>query len=225
MNNKYIIKGFEKRKYNYVSYPTQSCVLITFSVNKNLIDKLLESHTYEFECDKFTIGKRTESSIRLRKYSYDDTFTRNGKTILNILIPQSDEDYFYWKKLKENPRLYKNEKQKIVDILTKQIFKELPELVNELDLLDVATPCTFERYTNAYHGAYMPFAYTSKGSMFYYQGYVKGIRNLQISGQWSVLPGGLPIAMMSGKFAIQRILKNEHKPFVFSKKIKYKYSK
>ena len=71
----------------------------------------------------------------------------------------------------------------------------------------------------------MPFAYTSTGSMFYYNGYVKGVKNLQLSGQWTILPGGLPIAMMSGKFAIQRILKSEHKWFTFYKRIKSSYSR
>ena len=43
------------------------------------------------------------------------------------------------------------------------------------------------------------------------KGELKGIRNLYIAGQWIMAPGGLPIAAISGKFAIQRILKKEGK--------------
>ena len=33
--------------------------------------------------------------------------------------------------------------------------------------------------------------------------------DLYIAGQWVMSPGGLPIAVVSGKFAVQRILKRE----------------
>ena len=43
-------------------------------------------------------------------------------------------------------------------------------------------------------------------------GKIRGIDNLYIAGQWIMSPGGLPIAAVSGKFAIQRILKSQGKP-------------
>ncbi|GEM_PF-3534613 len=35
--------------------------------------------------------------------------------------------------------------------------KRFPEMQGNVELLDVAAPKTFERYCNAYHGAFMPF--------------------------------------------------------------------
>ena len=225
LENKYKIKGFEKRRLNHASYPTQSCVLATFSVDYQKIKELMTSHTIEFPCKQIIVGKRTETSIRIRNYAYDDSFTHNEKTIMNVLIPQSDSDYKFWASLREDFKAYSAEKNRIAEDIKKRILEKYPEIKNSLDLLDILTPFTFKRYTHAYHGAYMPFAYTSTGSMFYYNGYVKGVKNLQLSGQWTILPGGLPIAMMSGKFAIQRILKSEHKWFTFYKRIKSSYSR
>ena len=71
----------------------------------------------------------------------------------------------------------------------------------------------------------MPFAYTSKGSIYYSNGKIRGLKGLLIAGQWTVLPGGIPIAMMSGKFAIQRILKESHKWYKISKPIRFIYKK
>lgn len=225
LNNQFRISGFEKRESNYKDYPTQSCVLITYAVNESEVNKCYGSHTFEFRCNPFKVGVTNQYSIKMRNYSYDKTFSKNGKTILNVLITQSDNDYKYWALLRENYNEYLMEKNKLAKLVENKIIEKFPSLKNSIELLDVVTPCTFKRYTHAYHGAYMPFAYTSRGSMFYYNGYVKGIKNLQLSGQWAILPGGLPIAMMSGKFSIQRILKSEHKWFAFSTKVKTIYSK
>ena len=42
-----------------------------------------------------------------------------------------------------------------------------------------------------------------------FKGLVKGIDNLFLAGQWIMSPGGLPIAVISGKFSVQRILKRD----------------
>ena len=36
-------------------------------------------------------------------------------------------------------------------------------------------------------------------------------KNLYVAGQWTNSPGGLPVAVASGKFAVQRILKKQHR--------------
>lgn len=225
LNSHYHVHGFEKRISHKAAYPTQSCVLITFSVDKKKIDNLNITHSFEFSCNPITVGASEFNSIKIRNYSYDEkTFVIGGKTTMNVLIPQSDSDYEYWNKLlSSNKNDYYEAKNKLAETIKNIIIKRFPTIEESIEILDVATPMTFIRYTHAYHGAYMPFAYTSKGSMFYYSGKVKGIKNLHLSGQWAIMPGGLPIALMTGKFAIQRILKKEHRWFVFNKKIKYIY--
>ena len=42
-----------------------------------------------------------------------------------------------------------------------------------------------------------------------HNGKIDGIDNFQISGQWIYSPGGLPCAVATGKFAVQRICKAE----------------
>lgn len=70
---------------------------------------------------------------------------------------------------------------------------------------------TYSRYCNAYHGAYMSFITKKQEKAFRVKGTVKGISNLYIASQWINAPGGLPVAVVAGKFAVQRILKKEHK--------------
>ncbi|MBE6846253.1 MAG: NAD(P)/FAD-dependent oxidoreductase, partial [Ruminococcus sp.] len=50
---------------------------------------------------------------------------------------------------------------------------------------------------------------TPAGKQIKMKGQLKGIRNLYVAGQWTNSPGGLPVAVASGKFAVQRILKKQ----------------
>ena len=84
------------------------------------------------------------------------------------------------------------------------------ELQGHITLLDVATPVTNTRYCNVYKGAFMSFALTSQNEKIYHRGRVQGVDNLYLAGQWLQAPGGLPNAVVTGKFAVQRMLK-DHK--------------
>jgi hypothetical protein len=44
-----------------------------------------------------------------------------------------------------------------------------------------------------------------------HKGVIDGMDNLYLAGQWIFPDGGLPVAMPAGKFAIQRIIKQENK--------------
>ena len=86
-----------------------------------------------------------------------------------------------------------------------------PELRGDMLYLDAWTPLTYERYMNAYHGSYMSFVTTPDSKQIKMKGQLKGIKNLYLAGQWTNSPGGLPVAAASGKFAVQRILKKQHR--------------
>ena len=53
----------------------------------------------------------------------------------------------------------------------------------------------------------MGFVTTVGNKQMRFKGTVKGVSGLYIAGQWIMSPGGLPVAVVSGKFAVQRILK------------------
>ena len=57
----------------------------------------------------------------------------------------------------------------------------------------------------------MSWAITSKNSMLLHDGKVRGIKNLILSGQWLQMPGGIPIAICTGKYSIDRINNKELK--------------
>ena len=116
----------------------------------------------------------------------------------------------------KNRKAYEEYKNHIAELVKQKISEHFPKLGKSLETLDVCTPYTFKRYVNSSNGVYMSFYFTHKQAMFAHHGKVKGLDNFYLSGQWMQGPGGLPIAMTQGKFAIQRICKRENLSFVFS---------
>ena len=151
------------------------------------------------------IGTRTFSRISVKNYSYDKSFAPEGKAVLQANLIQTDADFEYWASLSKED--YKAKKEELSSMITERIIKEFPELNGKIELLDSWSPLTYKRYCNAYHGSYMGFVTTVGNKQMRFKGIVKGVDNLYIAGQWIMSPGGLPVALVSGKFAVQRILK------------------
>ena len=211
LRDQYPLPSFEKR-FTAKKNHSPSCILINYAVDKD--DNL--PIPYSFDCDSFEVGGVINNHITIRSYAYDPTFTRGNKTVLSVLLTQSSAEYPFYRDLVKNRKAYEEYKNHIAELVKQKITEHFPKLGQSLETLDVATPYTFKRYVNSSNGVYMSFYFTHKQAMFAHHGKVKGLDNFYLSGQWMQGPGGLPIAMTQGKFAIQRICKRENLSFVFS---------
>lgn len=206
-----------KRFISKEKYPTPSCIYISYKVDAQALKELNITNTYEFPCEPFNVGNRKEDSVKIRNYLYDQTFIKDGHVLLNVLIHQNDNDFYYWENIRKDYPTYKKVKDNVAEQVKTRIETRFPSLKGKIESIDVATPMTYNRYVNAHRGAYMPWAFTAKGNQLLHNSSVSGLKNLLFSGQWTIMPGGLPIALMSGKFAIQLILKKEHRKVALNK--------
>ena len=211
LRDQYPLPSFEKRFNDPIKNPSPSCIIINYSVKK---DNNLPI-PYSFECEPFKAGGISIKHITVRSYSYDSTFDRDDKTVLSVLVDQSNLEYPFYRKLVKDREKYVAYKNDIANIVKERILKHFPDL-GSLEVLDVATPYTLNRYVNSSNGVFMGFFFTHKSPMYAHSGKLKSLDNFYLSGQWMQGPGGLPIAMTQGKFAIQRICKKENLSFVFS---------
>lgn len=168
-----------------------------------------EGETVFTDIEKIRVGANEFDRMYVKAYGYDDIFINGDKQVIQTCITQVDKDYEFWKSLSEEE--YKAEKERLVKAVTERIETQFPALKGQLEFLDAWTPLTYERYCNAYHGSYMSFVTTPAGKQIKMKGTLKGINNLYVAGQWTNSPGGLPVAVASGKFAVQRILKKQKK--------------
>ena len=92
-------------------------------------------------------------------------------------------------------------------------LKKYPQFAGKIEVIDVITPMTYQRYLNGRHGSFQGFVQTSKGKSLMQKGEIKGLKGFILSGQWILRSGGLPPAVITGKFAAQRICKHDKVKF------------
>ena len=200
--SKYMPSDFRRAYENAKDYPVISGFQIAYAVSVNY-DR---GETVFIDIDPIKVGNRTFDRMYVKAYGYDPIFVKNDKQVIQTCISQTDEDYEIWKSMSKEE--YAETKEKLIAAVSERIVKSFPELEGDLEFLDCWTPLTYERYCNAYHGSYMSFVSTPDAKQIKSDGRIKGIKNLYMAGQWTGSTGGLPVAAASGKFAVQRLLKD-----------------
>ena len=104
---------------------------------------------------------------------------------------------------------YKAEKQSLADAVIDQLEKRFPGIKGEIEVVDVATPVTYERYTGNWQGSYMGWANTTETMGKSMSRTLPGLRNFYMAGQWVFMGGGVPGAVMSGRHLMQIICKKD----------------
>lgn len=204
--DKYFTQHYAQKK-NYPVYSSFNCY---FSVDGKC-DEM--SNTTVFQCEDYHMGAKTYDHVLVKNFDYEPSFSPEGKSVLQTLLIQYEDDFDYWKKLYETDReSYKKEKLKAAEQIQKRIEKQFPKL-GTLSILDAVTPMSFYRFCGAYKGAYMSFILTPFVPKRSHRGRLIGVKNLYLAGQWLQPPGGLPNAVLTGKFAIQRLCKQEKVKF------------
>ncbi len=205
VDQKYMPKQYVKAYANPKGYPTFSGFQAAFAVDGTFS----RTGTVLFDCRDLKVGEQVIRRMSVRNYAYEKSFAPEGKSVLQFNVSQGDADYLWWKSLDKES--YRAKKAELVKELEERIYEQFEELRGKLTLLDCWTPLTYERYFGAFHGAYMSFITTKESKRLAFKGEVK-LKHFEMAGQWIMCPGGLPIAAVSGKYAIQRILKKEGRP-------------
>jgi phytoene dehydrogenase-like protein len=158
------------------------------------------------------IGNVEHDHLGVKVYNFDPTLVPAGKTLLIVMFRT---DYDYWKKLHKNPEQYDLEKGKIADAVIAILNKRFPGIAEQVEMRDVASPLTFERYTGNWKGSFEGWMVTpetwSMGKIM--RKTLPGLDNFYMAGHWVEPGGGIPPAAMSGRNVIQIICKKEKRTF------------
>lgn len=151
---------------------------------------------------------KTENLI-IREFSHEKRFAPKGETIIQSLTFCDEKTCREFIELRKNTVKYRAKKREFASLIQNAIERKFPQLDGKLRLIDVWTPATYHRYTNAEIGSYMAFLLPSKTIPKKLDNLVKGKPRVILASQWLQAPGGLPIAAQVGKDAILRINKKE----------------
>jgi len=150
------------------------------------------------------------TEIGFGNYAGYEGYAPKGCTALTTAF--MGDTYDFWKKAKEEGR-YDEEKRVLAEQIRRAICRKYPQAEGNIEVIDIATPLTYERYTGAYHGSWM----TIRGpgdKMKIYPGTVQGVSGLYFSGHRIISPGGLPSALAAGRMAAQMVCRQFDTVFV-----------
>ncbi|MHB1347631.1 MAG: phytoene desaturase family protein [Candidatus Humimicrobiaceae bacterium] len=209
LGNEYSNKEIDTLFSDNINYPIYSTAYVYLGVESDL-SKYPHSLFFDLK-NPIDSGGIIHKKIGVKHYCYEPSFAPKGSSILSISF---NSDYSWWKEKSKNPDDYEKEKKKLLDEVTTVIEEKFPEARGKIRKTDVGTPLSFERYCKAYQGAWMSWAQTPGGKIRFITGEFPELENFYLTGQWLMPPGGLPTAVMTGNWTIQRICKKENMDFI-----------
>jgi phytoene dehydrogenase-like protein len=129
-----------------------------------------------------------------------------------MTVQLGGDTYDFWKKAREENR-YAEEKQKTAEAVIAALSARIPEMRGKVEVCDVATPLTYERYCANWKGSWMT-EMTKGMKMKTYPAAIKGLSGVYFAGHRMMPPGGLPVALMSGRTAVQYLCRDTNTLFV-----------
>ena len=157
------------------------------------------------------IGGETRQRLHMRHFCYDPALAPEGKSVLTVSFLNTN--YTHWKKLYEDSENYKSEKEKLADDVIDRLEKRFPGLKEQIEVVDVATPVTYERYTGNWKGSYMGWMSSAEMADKVMKRTLPGLSSFYMAGQWVYPGGGIPGAVTSGRHVMQVICKKDKKSF------------
>lgn len=156
-----------------------------------------------------SIGDEEITSLSIRSYAGYNGYAPKGCTAATIIL--IGNSYQFWKEQKKNGT-YQSQKESIANLIIENIGAHFPKLQGKITTWDIATPLSFERYTNSFEGSYMTVMKPGDNSLKY-PARSESIQNLYFAGQRMQSPGGLPMAALSARRAVQHLCIDNGKTF------------
>ena len=159
------------------------------------------------------VGDKVRNNLPVHIYNQDPTLAPAGKTAVTIMF---DSDYEYWKNLAADRSAYLKKKEEVSQTGIALLEQRFPGITRLVEVTDVATPLTFERYTGNWKGTFEGWLITPQNAgviMKPMPQTLLDLRNFYMCGQWVEPGGGLPTAIMSGKRLVRKICREDHIKF------------
>lgn len=178
------------------------------------IDLSGEPHLLQFALDSpLDAGGYSQSSLLYSVYSYDPTMAPAGKSVVILTLTS---DYDHWKRLSADREAYLAEKKRIADQVIDIFEARWTGFREAVEVVDVATPLTWERYTANWRGSYEGWLPDRQSTRYMLTGLKKtlpGLRDFYMIGQWVQPGGGLPIAAAHGRQVARLICRKDRRRF------------
>ncbi len=159
---------------------------------------------------KIEIDGKARDRLSMMVYNFDRALAPAGKTTIIVMI---NADYDRWVALRKDPARYRAEKELAAERVIDALERRISGIRAKVEMRDVATPTTWERYTGNWRGSYegwLPNAQSFGAGM---SKTLPGLANFYMVGQWVSPGGGLPPAVSTGCHVIQVLCRKDGRRF------------
>jgi len=151
-------------------------------------------------------------SLPITIYNFDPTLAEEGKTCLRAIL--KTHNYQYWQDLRENDSIsYWREKEQVAENLIAILDRQLGNITPHVEVIDVATPDTFHRYTNNWKGCTQGWEWLPGLIPETIKKELPGLKGFYMIGQWVMPGGGVSTALITGRDIVRIICKRDKKKF------------
>jgi phytoene dehydrogenase-like protein len=209
LDGQYIDRKIQDR-YKPGDMPVLTQLLVSYGVQRDLSS---EPHWATYLLDEpLLIGGREHSEIGVKHYCFDPSLAPAGHSVVEVMLRT---DYDYWQRI-YGRKLYDTEQDQVADQVLAFLEKLYPGISGEVEVVDVATPLSYERYTGNWLGATCGWLLTKRTMPMMVIGMRKtlpGLGNFYLAGQWVEPGGSLPSCAYSGRNALRLICEAEGRKF------------
>jgi phytoene dehydrogenase-like protein len=143
-------------------------------------------------------------------HSFDPAMAPPGKSAVEVWYAC---DYGYWEKLAGDRPRYEAEKQRIADQTIAALERRWPGFRGQVEVVDVATPATYKRYTGNWQGSPDGWYITPDSMRANPLRNLPGLKSLWMAGQWTAPFTGTIIAAVTGRQVIQLLCRQDRRRF------------
>jgi len=162
--------------------------------------------------DSFNAAGREHGRITVHNKCFDPDAAPKGKSAITVFL---DSDYLWWKDFASDKARYKREKDRCAEAVIDIMDRYRPGFKDKIEVIDVTTPLTRERYTGNWMGAmqaWKPDSSIIRALLQSRPRYAyKDIQGLYMAGQWVEAWGGITTAAQSGRKAVQAMCRHDGK--------------
>lgn len=145
-------------------------------------------------------GKYEKCGFLLTNYnSMDESLNDKEKGVLTFTFV---DNYKNWSSDKE---IYKQQKESVTQIILNRLEKLYPQIKGNIEIIELGTPRTMERYTNNKYGAVYGYSQKVNQSGRFRLNSKTPIKNLYLVGAWVNPGGGYEGSISSGMMVAQNI--------------------
>lgn len=210
LDGQYLDDNLRRTYQNFL--PQKPVVLVALGVARDLSE---EPHSVVRLLDQpIWLAGVERKWLTFEHFGFDPTLAPPGKS---LVVCMSEGNYAYWQQLARDRARYEAEKEQVAGTIIAHLDRRWPGIARQIEMVDVATPVTTERFTHNWQGSVHDWAYTTKlVDLSLFKGMPKtlpGLENFYMAGQWVEPGGGVPLVAASGRNVIQLLCHREKRPF------------